>query len=139
VHIVAANGPTAIVQVDHTCADLAAGDYLEPFVPPVVPGGIESSDAAGEPDFSALGRVVNGSGNRSTFGNGDFMLIDRGSEQGVVPGQRLAIYRDLHRDGLPLVSVGEAIVVSMSGSAALTRITSTRDAVYEGDYVAPRK
>src|SRR5215468_1083992 len=136
VHVVAANEATAIAQIDHTCGDIVAGDYLEPFVPPAVPASVEASDVTGEPDFGDLGHIVNGSEDRSTFGGGDFALIDRGSEQGVVPGQRLAIYRDPHTGGLPLVSVGEAIVISTSGSAALARITRSRDAVFEGDYVA---
>ncbi|HJZ78398.1 MAG TPA: hypothetical protein VKE51_42010 [Vicinamibacterales bacterium] len=139
VHVVAANESTAIAQIDHTCGDILTGDYLEAFVPPVVPAGAESTDTAGEPDFGDLGRIVNGVEDRTTFGGGDFALIDRGSDQGVVPGQRYAIYRDLRKEGLPLVSVGEAIVVSTSGSAALARITAARDAVFEGDYVARRK
>ncbi|HMF93500.1 MAG TPA: hypothetical protein VKE96_04365 [Vicinamibacterales bacterium] len=139
VHVVAANEATAIAQIDHTCGDILSGDYLEPFVPPLVPAGAESTDVTGEPDFGELGRIVNGIEDRTTFGGGDFALIDRGSEQGVVPGQRFAIYRDPHTGGLPLVSVGEAIVISTSGSAALARITRSRDAVFEGDYVARRK
>ena len=139
IHVVAVNESTAIAQIDHTCSDLIAGDYLEPFVAPVVPAGVETADTTGEPDFGTLGRIVNGSEDRSTLGGGDFALIDRGSDQGVTPGQRFAIYRDLRRNGLPLVSVGEAVVVSTGGSVALARITRTRGAVYEGDYVAPRK
>jgi len=139
VHVVAVNEATAIAQIDHTCGDLLAGDYLEPFVAPAVPATAESTDTSGEPDFAALGHIVNGVEDRTTFGGGDYALIDRGSEQGVTPGQRFAIYRDLHRGGLPLTSVGEAIVISTSGSVALARITRARDAVYEGDYVAPRK
>jgi hypothetical protein len=139
VHVVAVNESTAIAQIDHTCGDLLAGDYLEPFVAPVLPPGAEATDVTGEPDFGNLGHIVNGVEDRTTFGGGDFALIDRGSEQGVIPGQRFAIYRDLRRGGLPLVSVGEAIVISTGGSAALARITRARDAVFEGDYVAPRK
>jgi hypothetical protein len=139
VHVVAVNDATAIAQIDHNCGDMITGDYLEPYVAPVVPAGAESAEVTGEPDFGALGHIVNGVEDRTTFGGGDFALIDRGTEQGVVAGQRFAIYRDLHKGGLPLVSVGEAIVVSTSASAALARITRARDAVFEGDYVAQRK
>jgi hypothetical protein len=139
VHVVAVNEATAIAQIDHTCGDLLTGDYLEPYVAPVVPAGAESAEVTGEPDFGALGHIVNGVEDRTTFGGGDFALIDRGTEQGVMPGQRFAIYRDLHKGGLPLVSVGEAIVVSTGNSVALARITRARDAVFEGDYVAQRK
>ena len=67
------------------------------------------------------------------------MLIDRGSDQGLMPGARFAIYRDVGVDGVPLASVGEGIVVSTSSTMALMRVTRARDAVYSGDYIAPRK
>ena len=138
-HVVAINDATAIAQVDHTCGAVIAGDYLEPFIAPAVPTGFDTTETTGDPDFENLGRIVNGSEDRSTFGDGDFALIDRGTEQGVAPGQRFAIYRDLRVAGLPLASVGEAVVVSTSGSVAVARITRVRDAVIEGDYIAPRK
>jgi hypothetical protein len=137
-HVVAINDATAIAQVDHTCGAVIAGDYLEPFVAPAAPAAVDA-EATGEPDFDNLGRIVNGSEDRSTFGDGDFALIDRGSEQGVAPGQRFAIYRDLRIAGLPLASVGEAVVVSTGDSVAVARITRVRDAVIEGDYIAMRK
>jgi len=137
--VVALNASTAIAQVDHLCDAIIAMDYLEPFVAPAVPSGVETADATGTPDFGALGRVIAGDLERATIGTRDFALIDRGTVQGVAPGQRLAVYRDLRVAGLPLTSIGEAIVVSASGSTAVARITSVRDAVRSGDYVAPRR
>src|SRR5262249_11406001 len=139
VHVVAVNESTAVAQIDHACGEVSAADYLQPFATPVLPSNVESTEATGEPDFTALARVVNGNEDRSIFGIGDFALIDRGSGQGVMPGQRFAVYRDLRKPGLPLVSVGEVVVVAASESVALARITRARDAVFEGDYVAPRK
>jgi len=138
-HVVAVNESTAIAQVDHLCDAIIAMDYLEPFAAPAVPPGLETADATGDPDFGALGRVIAGDLQRATVGSGDFALIDRGTEQGVAPGQRLAVYRDLRVGGLPLTSIGEAVVVSTSASTALARITRARDAVRSGDYVAPRR
>jgi hypothetical protein len=67
------------------------------------------------------------------------MLIDRGMSQGLNPGARLAVYRDLQVGGLPLMWIGEAIVISTSPQTALMRITTSRDAVQTGDFVAVRK
>jgi hypothetical protein len=139
IHVVAVNESTAIAQVDHLCDALIRMDYLEPFVAPAVPAGLEGGDATGDPDFGALGQIIAGDGERTALGSGDFALIDRGSEQGVTPGQHLAVYRDLGVAGLPLTSVGEATVVSTSNDVALARITRVRDGVRSGDYVAPRK
>jgi hypothetical protein len=139
IRIVAANESTSIGTFEHLCADVAQGDYLVPFVAPVVPAGADRDEAPGEPDFTSMGQVVSGNENRSEMGAGDFMLIDRGSDQAMVPGGRLAIYRDPGVAGLPLASIGEAVVISTSASMSLTRITRTRDAIRKGDFVAPRR
>jgi hypothetical protein len=139
IRLVAVNDATAIARVDHLCDGISAGDFLEPFARPAVPPGIDRDDTRGEPDFSSLGRFVAGESDRATAGAGDFMLIDWGAPQGLVPGARLAIYRDVQANKLPLASVGEAVVVTVGPMLSLTRITRARDAVRTGDYVALRK
>jgi hypothetical protein len=139
IRIVAVNESTAIASFEHICSTVGQGDYLEPFVAPVVPPGADRDEAPGEPDFTSMGQIVAGSENRSDIGPGDFALIDRGSEQGIVPGARLAVFRDIGVAGMPLASLGEAIVISTSATMSLARITRARDAVHTGDLVAPRK
>jgi hypothetical protein len=139
ISIVAVNGSTAIASVDHACGPLLEMDFLVPFVAPVLPAGADRDEAPGQPDFMALGRIVTGGGERVATAPGDFVLIDQGSDQGVIPGARFALFRDVGPKGTPLASVGEAIVISTGTSMSLTRITRARDVVYGGDYVAPRK
>jgi hypothetical protein len=139
VRIVAMNDTTAIATVEVACAAIMQGDYLDQFVAPVVPDGADLTDASGQPDFSALGHVMFGNEEVPAGGAGDFMLIDRGMSQGLRPGARLAVYRDLQVGGLPLTWIGEGIVISTSPQTALMRITSSRDAVQTGDFVAIRK
>jgi hypothetical protein len=67
------------------------------------------------------------------------MVADIGQSQGATPGARFAIYRDVHRAGLPLAAVGEAIVVSAGSDTSLVRLTQTIDAVQTGDLLIPRK
>ena len=99
----------------------------------------ERDEAPGQPDFSNLGHIVSGNEDRMVVGPGDFALIDWGEAQGLAPGARFAIYRDIGVNGLPLTSVGEGVVVSTSHGMALTRVTRARDAVFIGDYIALRK
>ena len=139
IRIVAANDATAIAAVEHACGGIIERDYLVPFVAPVLPAGADRDDATGEPDFASLGRVIVGSEDRQAAGAGDFVLIDRGASQGIAAGMRVAIYRDVRTPGLPLASVGDAVVISVGPAIALTRITRARDAVLSGDYVAVRK
>jgi hypothetical protein len=139
IRVVAVNDSTAIAMIDHVCDAIAQWDYLEPFTAPVVPVDVDRDVATGDPDFTAIGRVMAGIEDRQTAGAGDFVLIDRGSDHGVKPGARYAVYRDIGSAGMPLAAIGEAVVLTAGKTMALTRITRARDAVLSGDYVAPRR
>ena len=134
--VVAVNATTAIATIDYACDAVMAGDYLEPFVAP--PAVTPAAGPAAEPDFSSMGRVLYGNNQRQLGATGDLMLIDRGDEHGATPGARFAIYRDLRTPGVPLVAIGEGMVVSASRGRALMRVLSSRAAVENGDYVVPR-
>ena len=134
--VVAVNETTAIAIVDHVCNAIVTTDYLEPFAAPVVSADFERDETPGQPDFSTLGHIVAGNEDRATVGAGDFALIDGGQAQGLEPGARFAIYRDIGVSGMPLASVGEGVVVSTSHKMALMRVTRARDAVFSGDYIA---
>jgi hypothetical protein len=137
--VIAVNDTSAVGLVDHVCDGIVVDDYLEPFAVPDVSAAVEKNDTPGEPDFGLLGHIVAGSENRNAVGTGDMVLIDWGQDQGLTPGARFSIYRDVGVTGLPLASIGEGVVVSTGSTMALTRVTSARDVVYSGDYIALRK
>jgi hypothetical protein len=137
--VVAVNDTSAVGLVDHVCDGIVVDDYLEPFAVPDVAGAFEKNDTPAEPDFGLLGHVVGGSEDRNAVGAGDLVLIDWGQDQGLTPGARFSIYRDVGIAGLPLTSIGEGVVVSTGSAMALTRVTRARDVVYSGDYIALRK
>ncbi len=139
IRVVAVSASTAIATIVHICDGMVQWDYLEPFVAPVVPSDADRDVSSGDPDFGALGRVLAGIEDRHSAGAGDFVLIDRGTDQGVTPGARYAVYRDIGAAGMPLAAIGEAVVLTAGKTMALTRVTRSRDAVMSGDYVAPRK
>ena len=150
IRIVAADETTALATVEYTCDAVEQGDYLEPFVPPLLPPGVDRDDTSGRTDFTSAGRVLSGDRQRVSAGGGDFMLIDRGANQGVTPGDRFAIYRDPRaRSAMyvqspkgrpqPLAGVGEAIAVTTGPMLSLVRITTARDAVLSGDIIVPRR
>ena len=139
VSIVAVNESTAVANVDHVCGPILQMDYLEVYTRPAVPEGADRDDAPGEPDFASLGHIVGGDAQRRIVGAGDFALIDRGTAQGVAAGARYAVYRDVGVPGMPLASIGEAVIISTGQTTALARITKARDAILSGDYVVPRK
>jgi hypothetical protein len=139
VRVVSVNETMALASVDHLCGAIFAGDYLEPFAAPSLPIAAAPEIPFEQLDFSALGHIVLGMENHSSAGIGDLMTIDRGTDHGVAPGARFAIYRDVHMRDVPLSSVGDGVVLTAAKSTSLVQITRSRDAIVPGDYVVLRK
>jgi len=130
---------TAIGLIDFACDGILVGDFLEPYAPPSLPADVDRTDTTGSLDFSTAGHVLFGNNERRTGAQGDFMVADIGTDQGAEPGSRFAIYRTAGVAGLPLESIGEAIVVSASRETSVFRITSARQAVDSGHLLIPRR
>ncbi|MBI4485130.1 MAG: hypothetical protein HY655_03880 [Acidobacteria bacterium] len=139
VTIVGVNETTAVAAVENACGPIMAGDYLEPFAAPNPPPDTERVDASGRLDFTAMGLVVYGSEQHRNVAAGDFLLIDQGVDRGFAPGARVAFYRDPETVGLPLVAIGEAVVVSVGPTMSLVRVNTASGEVRSGDYVVPRR
>ena len=139
IRVVAVDDTTAIALVDFACDGMLAGDHLEAYVAPAVPADANRTDTLGELDFSAPGQLLFGDNERITGATGDFMVTDIGETRGAAPGMRFAIYRNLNVPGLPLAVVGEAIVVFADAETSVVRLTRTRDAIYSGDLLIPRR
>jgi hypothetical protein len=125
----------ALASVDFACDAVATGDWLEPYVAAALP---TTATAPIVPDFSDRGSILFGLDNRVLFGHGDVLSIDRGTVHGIAPGQRFAIYRD-RRDGMPLVHVGEAVVMTTGELTSKVVITTSFDGIESGDVVVPRR
>lgn len=81
------------------------------------------------------------------------MTIDRGSSSGVVPGQRFLVFRDKRKlrfdprgksetfatesARLPLVEVGEVLVVFVRSEDSTVQVLGSKDAIHTGDLVDP--
>jgi hypothetical protein len=139
IRVVAVDDTTAIALVDFACDGMLAGDHLEAYVAPALPLDANRTDTQGEPDFSAPGRLLFGDNERTAGATGDFMVTDIGETRGAAPGMRFAIYRNVNVPGLPLAVVGEAIVVFADPETSVVRLTRTRDAIYSGDLLIPRR
>jgi len=139
VRVVAANEQMSLASPEHTCSEMRAGDYLEPFVPPLVTEGIMMGPLVqSELNFDAYAKVLHGETERRTAGTNEFATIDHGVDRDIKVGARFAVYRDLRLSQNPLKRIGEAIAVSVGPSMTLVRVTSARDAIFAGDLMVPR-
>jgi hypothetical protein len=125
---------TALARIDGSCAPIAPGDYLDPYVEPRLPATLGPD---GPPDFDRMARVLFGTDRRQQFAAGDIFTVDQGSEAGLEAGTRLVFFRD-RQNGTPLVEVGSGTVLSVSPHAATVLLAQQRDVVESGDYAAPR-
>ena len=139
VRIVSVNEKTALASPEHTCSDIRSGDYLEPFVAPVVVEGAAMPPIVqSELNFDAYTFVLHGDLERRSAGTNEFATIDHGFDRNIRIGARFAVYRDLQLAQNPLKRIGEAIAVSVGPSLTIVRITSARDAIFSGDIMVPR-
>ncbi len=113
------------------CDAMLPGDYLEPWSPAPRPEG----RVAGEIRYDDLATILAGDEDRTLAGPADFMVIDRGSDRGVVSGDVVVILREKKAD-IPLTEIGQGTVLAAQAETATIRITKARDAIRSGDRVA---
>lgn len=123
---------TSIATVVKACDGIMEGDYLEPYVKPELPAEM----LGGEPDYSDPAHVVLGDDRRQMGGNGDLMVLDRGSDHGIRAGQRFTIFRQTAGGAGPIAKIGEATAMSVKPETTVVRIDKVSDAVVVGDLVA---
>ncbi|HEX4348203.1 MAG TPA: hypothetical protein VHZ73_11570 [Vicinamibacterales bacterium] len=135
-HITAVNETTAMAVIDFMCDGIVPTDFLVPYQAPAV---VTAAAATGDPDFTIMGHVVTGSSDHDVAGAGEVVITDLGASRGAQVGTRLAVFRDMGVNGSPLQAVGEAVVVATEPDTSIVRLIGTRDAVYTGDLLVPRK
>ncbi|HWI18099.1 MAG TPA: hypothetical protein VNT81_10150 [Vicinamibacterales bacterium] len=134
--ITATDDLNAMAEVTLACDSIEPGDMLEPHVELSLPTSAGSPDIV--PDFTDRAKLLFGSDNRALVGLGSLASVDRGTLHGVVPGARFAIYRD-NRNGMPLVHIGEAVVLAVSELSSKVMITKSLDGIESNDVAVPRR
>ena len=136
IRIYAVDDRMSLATITHACDTVQVDDYLEPFALPEMPA-IPPKDA--DAQRGNYGRVLLGTDRRASFGKGDFMIVDRGSDAGVTRGAHFVVYRDKRIDENFLFELGEAVAVDVKPATSTLWVTVSRDAIGTGDYVALRK
>jgi len=136
IKVYAVDKELSLATIVHACDTIDDGDYLEPFVMPVVPTMTKEKI---KPQRDNYGRILFGTDFRRSFGKGDFFIVDRGSDHGVAPGDRFVIYRDKKQADNFLYDLGEAVAMEVKAESSTLQAIVSRDAFIAGDYVAIRK
>jgi hypothetical protein len=131
--VIAADQHSTLAMIDFACDALVAGDYLEPFTDPTLPGLVMPD---GPTDWQNLGKVMFGADRRTSFGNGDLLNIEIGQAR-LALGSHVSFHRD-RRNWTPLVEMAVGVIVEVTGSTAKAVVTKVREEVRIGDFVAVR-
>lgn len=136
--IVDVGADTSTAVVVYVCDAMMAGDYLAAFQPEP----IRRPDPFGSPVFDLPARILFADAGELVGVTHRMMVIDRGSQRGVRPGQRLTLFRrPRHGHSAPVI-VGEALVVAVRADSATIRVEQATDAIFfgeDGDWAAPQQ
>jgi hypothetical protein len=134
VQVVEAGADSARALVLYACSEMLAGDYLLEFQPVTA-----WTDGAGRPDFGRPARVLLPDEGQMFGAPRRFMVIDRGSNDGAHPGQRVTLFRRSAFERRRVATIGEGVVVAVSPDWARIRVEHASDVVYVGDQAAPHR
>jgi hypothetical protein len=126
----------SLATITQACETVDVDDYLVPFALPAIP---TPSTATGKPERGNYANVLSGQDRRTAFGQNDYLLIDRGSNQGVTRGARFVLYHDKKADGNFLFEIGEGVIVDVRPDTSTLHVVRAIDAITAGDYAGMRK
>ncbi|HXG55355.1 MAG TPA: hypothetical protein VNJ03_08265 [Vicinamibacterales bacterium] len=124
----------SVAAVSEACDGVTEGDYLEPM-PTATPASIGGM-VGGDADYARPAHIILGDERRQMGSAGDLLVMDRGTDHGLRTGQKLTIFRETMNGKGPVVTVGEAVIVTTHPETSLFRILASREAVYVGDLIA---
>ena len=126
----------SLATITHACDTIEVDDYLEPFKLPVIP---TVSKNRPKPERDNYGKVLVGTDRRASFGKGDYLVINRGSDHGIEVGAQFVLYRDKKQAENFLYEIGEGIATEVKPEMSTVHVTVSLDAIRSGDYVALRR
>jgi len=133
--IVSATEHTSVGVVIYACDELMQGDWLAPFSPEPM----RAAEPAGTPAYDDAARILFGDSGQIVGAPGRLMVIDRGRNHGVQPGQHLTLFRRGAAGSRRLTIVGDAVVVAVRLESATIRILRATDIIEFGDWAAPQR
>jgi hypothetical protein len=153
VQILGVDTAIATATVVHACDGILLDDYLEPFTAPTIAARVSPGNT---PQYANMGHILTSDEGFQNVGYPSHMIsIDRGSDSGVMLGQRYLVFRDKRgmlnaspeyskaylrsANQIPLVEVGEVVVVAVRPDNSTVEVVNAKDAITTGDFIAEIK
>ena len=93
----------------------------------------------GDPDYDNAGVILFGLDGRQFIAENQYFVLTLGVTHGLVPGQRLTVFRKTLGHLRAVTELGEAVVVTVEDESATARLMRMRDAIEVGDLIAPQR
>jgi hypothetical protein len=141
VKVILVQEDTACAVIEQACLDVHAGDYLRPFEKVNVPMVVRRAPAecCAPANGKITRHVVDLQYDTTIAGEGNFLTIDAGTDDGVTPGNVFSVYRIVYPSvPTPRSPVGEATVVSVRDRTSTAKVTYSKYEVMVGDEVELR-
>ena len=135
VTITATERKTSLAAVSGVSDRLQRGDMLQPFR---WPDAVTVAEP-GAPDYDHPGTIISGLDGRSLVAENDYVILNLGSTDGILPGQRFTVFRHTVGGVRAVTALGEAVAVLVEEASTTARMTSLRDIVEIGDLAAPQR
>ena len=109
---------------------IAKGSLLAPYQEPTLIYSVPKNDGR-----AIDGLIIDVVDSRSLNGSLDMLYLDKGSNDGVKPGDRFIIFLDALKKGFPRKIIGDALVVLVKDTTATALVKNSTDAIVKGDRV----
>jgi hypothetical protein len=127
----------AIAEIVLSCSDVNIGDGLLPFEPVPVPLVRRTVPASScDPESGKVtGHIIDVRDAITPIHKDTVVYIDRGEDDGLVPGDFFTIYRVPERAGAVRIVLGELSILTTRKRTSVAIVTSMRDTMYLGDRI----
>jgi hypothetical protein len=135
------NGPIVSAKIEKSFAPISHGDLI--VAPPPPPPPVVSIRTQGR----LQGVVVSAVEDEWNITEREVVFVDRGTQDGVIVGDLFSIYSlpyytkeaEESKEKLPLLKVGEGVVISATPETSTMLITLSTQAIYDGDIIVSGK
>ncbi|MGD8897497.1 MAG: LysM peptidoglycan-binding domain-containing protein [Acidobacteriota bacterium] len=141
VKVILVQEDTATAVIEESCMDIHAADYLKPFERVNVPMVVRRTpaDRLTPPTGKVSAYIVAIQNDATVAGQGHFVSIDAGSEDGISPGSVFSIYRVMYPSvPTPRNVVGQVTVVATRDTTSTAKVTYSREEIMVGDQIELR-
>jgi hypothetical protein len=135
--IICAQENAAIAEIVLSCSDINIGDALLPFEPVPVPLVRRTAPSTScDPETGKVnGHIADVQDAITPIHQNTVVFLDRGEEDGLVPGDFFTVFRIPIREKSVRIVLGEAAILMTRKKTSVAIITSMRDTMYVGDQV----